>query len=65
MSLINYVPHNKYIHIATKREDNWDTYLANLSSTVNRACDRFFDKRGIERNHQFVNSAAFNKTQAK
>ena len=43
---VNYVPHNKYIHIDTKGDDCED-YLINLSRTVSVACDKFFSKRGI------------------
>lgn len=45
-TFVNYVPHNKYIHIDTKGDDNED-YLINLSRTVSVACDKFFEKRGI------------------
>lgn len=43
---VNYVPHNKYVHIETKGDDSED-YLINLSRTVSVACDKFFSKRGI------------------
>lgn len=43
---VNYVPHNKYLHIDTKGDD-YEDYLINLSNTVSEACDRFFAKRGI------------------
>jgi hypothetical protein len=43
---VNYVPHNKYLHIDTKGDD-YEDYLINLSHTVSVACDKFFAKRGI------------------
>jgi len=43
---VNYIPHNKYIHIDTKGDD-YEDYLINLSNTVSAACDKFFAKRGI------------------
>jgi hypothetical protein len=45
-TFVNYVPHNKYVHIDTKGDDNED-YLINLSRTVSVACDKFFARRGI------------------
>jgi hypothetical protein len=43
---VNYVPHNKYLHIDTKGDD-FEDYLINLSHPVSAACDKFFAKRGI------------------
>jgi hypothetical protein len=45
-TFVNYVPHNKYLHIDTKGDD-YEDYLTNLSHTVSVACDKFFAKRGI------------------
>jgi len=44
---INYVPHNKFVHIDTSNGEDWDSYMENLSLTVSKACDKFFEKRGI------------------
>ena len=46
IKFVNYVPHNKFIHIDTKGDD-YEDYLKNLSHTVSVACDKFFEKRGI------------------
>ena len=46
IKFVNYVPHNKFVHIDTKGDD-YEDYLTNLSHTVSVACDKFFAKRGI------------------
>jgi hypothetical protein len=51
---VNYIPHNKFIHIDTKGDD-YEDYLINLSNTVSLACDKFFAKRGIFPVNPFMN----------
>jgi hypothetical protein len=41
---INYLPHKGY---ETKKDNSFEDYLNNLSSSVSKACDLFFIKRGI------------------
>jgi hypothetical protein len=45
---INYVPHNQFRHIETRRTDeDWEDYLLNLSEIVSTACDKWLASRGI------------------
>ena len=53
---LNYIPHNKYTHIDTNRGEEWDSYLENLSRTVSKACEKFFESRGIVAFSSFTNA---------
>jgi hypothetical protein len=43
---INYVPWNEYRKHEWAEED-WESYMHDLSITVSRACDKFFESRGM------------------
>jgi len=58
----NYVPHNEFRHIETRRTENdWDNYLWKLSKTVGEACDRFFVSRGMPPGSVEVRTEAWKK----
>ena len=54
--LVNYIPHNKFVHVNTKGDD-YEDYLINLSNTVTVACDKFFERRGIISVNPFASKA--------
>ena len=45
---INYVPHNEYRHVETRRtEEDYEEYLENLSRVVSVACDKWLRSKGL------------------
>jgi len=57
---INYLPHKGYFHRSTK-DDDWENYINNLSSSVSKACDKFFEKRGMTFNDSSLSFFQRNK----